>query len=224
MQKDEMSPFPRATPTDPGGAGAQPMARRMNRPAGVLLAVLLVAGCGSDVKEFEQELPPARETYGACAVCHSDVANRMFDNGGHGSLRIKCERCHEQLLDIDAGPGHRSIPACADCHGKQMTHQDPEAGTKEECLVCHTPHGSPNLFLVRQRIITPDGTAAPIEFTNVEGLADGGFASVSDPGTGLCEVCHSTTRFYPNDGMGEEHFPFTCFTCHTHAAGFAPPE
>lgn len=224
MRKAAMYRSPEATHTDPEKSPVKPMARRMNRSAGALLAALLVAGCGSDVKELEQELPPARETYGVCAVCHSGIANRLYDNGGHGSLRIKCERCHEQQLEIDAGPGHRSIPACADCHRKQMTHHDPEAGTEAECLVCHTPHGSPNLFLVRQRIITPDDTAAPIELTNVEGLADGGFASVSDPGTGLCEVCHSTTRYYRNDGMGEEHFPFTCFTCHTHPSGFAPPQ
>lgn len=171
---------------------------------------------------FDQELPPARETYGTCAVCHSGLANHMFDTGGHGSLRVKCERCHKQQLDIDAGPGHRSIPACADCHRDQMTHEDPEAGTKSECLVCHTPHGSVNLFLVRTRILTPEESTVPIVFDNLDGLADGSFASVSDPGTGVCEVCHTTTRYYRNDGTGEEHFPFTCFTCHPHDDGFAP--
>lgn len=198
------------------------MSRWENRSAGLLLVAALLAGCGGSVTEFDQQLPPARETYGACAVCHSGLANHMFDNGGHGSLRIKCERCHEQLLEIDAGPAHRSIPACADCHRQQVTHQDPEAGTEAECLVCHTPHGSANLYLVRERIVTPDDTVSPIEFTNLEGLEDGSFASVSEPGSGLCEVCHSTTRYFRSDGTGEEHFPFTCFTCHPHSDGFAP--
>jgi hypothetical protein len=76
--------------------------------------------------------------------------------------------------------------------------------------------------LVRERIVTPDDTASPIDFTNLDGLADGSFASVSEPGSGLCEVCHSTTRYYRNDGTGEDHFPFTCFTCHSHGDGFAP--
>jgi hypothetical protein len=188
--------------------------------AALLSAALLFAGCGSSVTEFEQQLSPARETFGTCAVCHSGLANRMLDTGGHASLRIKCERCHDQLLEVDAGPGHRSVPACAECHRSEETHQDPEAGTEGQCLVCHTPHGSPNLFLVRERIVTPEDIERPIVLNNLEGLADGSFASISDPGSGVCEVCHTTTLYYRNDGTGEDHFPFTCFTCHSHGDGF----
>jgi hypothetical protein len=74
--------------------------------------------------------------------------------------------------------------------------------------------------LVRESIVTPEDIERPIVLNNLEGLADGSFASISDPGSGVCEVCHTTTLYYRNDGTGEDHFPFTCFTCHSHGDGF----
>ena len=41
--------------------------------------------------------------------------------------------------------------------------------------------------------------------------------------SGVCEICHTQTRFYRADGAGQEHFPFSCLPCHLHEAGFAPP-
>jgi hypothetical protein len=38
----------------------------------------------------------------------------------------------------------------------------------------------------------------------------------------VCEVCHTTTRFYRSDGTGEAHFGFPCYTCHPHDVGFLP--
>jgi hypothetical protein len=81
---------------------------------------------------------------------------------------------------------------------------------------------SSNIALVREEILTSEGERA-VEFTNLNGLADGGFASVTQPVDGVCQVCHTTTRFYRADGSGEPHFTFPCYTCHNHAAGFAPP-
>ena len=99
---------------------------------------------------------------------------------------------------------------------------DPEAGTRAECVQCHTPHGSPNLSLVRERIVTPGGTEAELLFDNRDGRADGSFASVSEPGAGVWEGCHRSTRHYRSDGSGSPHFPTTCVACHEHTAGFAP--
>ena len=62
----------------------------------------------------------------------------------------------------------------------------------------------------------------PIRFDNLDGKVDGSFASLSNPGTGICEVCHTTTRHYRADGTGSPHFTFSCLPCHLHAGGFNP--
>lgn len=186
---------------------------------------LLLAGCGSDgAPQYPGGPPPIPAAYAQCAFCHDATAARMVAHGGHGSLQVTCARCHSQdLTPGRVGPDHRSIPECADCHTQQQTHMDPAAGTPQQCLVCHTPHGSPNLFLIDEVVTAPDGVENVIDFTNLMGKADGSFASASDPGTGLCEVCHATTRHYNSEGTASAHFTNNCAVCHTHAAAFAPP-
>ena len=189
-----------------------------------LIALALIVGCGADgAPQYPGGPPPVDATYGQCAFCHRELATRMVLLGGHKNLTIKCERCHAQdLTPGRVGPDHRSVPACVDCHTKQMTHMDPAAGTPSACLQCHNPHGSPNLYLVNDQITDPFGIVHDVDFTNLGGKQDGSFASVTDPGTGVCEICHTTTNHYRSDGTGSAHFTSTCTVCHTHAAAFAP--
>jgi predicted CXXCH cytochrome family protein len=195
----------------------------LGRSAMVLLVALALAACGTNgAPKYEGDAPSAVATYGQCAFCHRALSGHMTATGGHHDLDLKCEACHPDETPGQVGPGHRAVPACADCHTEQQTHGDPAAGTPLECNVCHTPHGSSNIYLVRTRVETPSEGVHEVEFTNLLGLADGSFASVSDPGSGLCETCHTTTLYYRSDGGGEPHFPYACFTCHPHAAGFGP--
>lgn len=163
----------------------------------------------------------ARRAFGTCSFCHRATVDRALQ-WSHGSLAVECEQCHAQGEVPEFGKGHRTVTACIDCHGTlRKTHQDSAVGTPYECGNCHDPHGSRNLFLVRELILTPLGELRPVRLENLRGRDDAGFTSVSQPGSGLCEVCHTNTRFFRADGSGESHFGFPCFTCHPHALGFS---
>ncbi len=188
------------------------------------LLVLFVAACGTDTAPRYSGAPSLAEaTYGQCAFCHQDVAQNLVATGGHHDLDIKCERCHADRAPGEVGPGHRRVPACAECHTEQRPHHDPAAGTPTQCLQCHSPHGSGNLKLIREQILTPQSGLRAVTFTNREGLADGSYASRSRPGSGVCEICHTSTLHYRGDGTGSPHFDLPCVNCHEHAAAFATP-
>jgi predicted CXXCH cytochrome family protein len=158
-----------------------------------------------------------------CVVCHADEAARLAKPSLHNTnFAGNCVACHAEAAP-DPGPGHRVIRACADCHAATdiATHTPPGVAAFP-CTQCHDPHGTDNIELVLDVIHTPQGADVPVAFSNRDGKADGSFASVSAPGTGVCEVCHTTTQFYRADGTGAAHYALPCFPCHTHAGGFAP--
>jgi predicted CXXCH cytochrome family protein len=154
-----------------------------------------------------------------CGICHADEAARFTEPSAH-SARFQCANCHAEVSPTP-GPGHRAVEACADCHADRMTHA-PNGPPGLPCTQCHDPHGTKNSYLVLDLLTTTLGNEVPIRFDNLDGRADGSFASASNPGTGICEVCHTTTRHYRADGTGEPHFTFSCLPCHLHAGGFDP--
>ncbi|MFN8544964.1 MAG: cytochrome c3 family protein [Candidatus Binatia bacterium] len=155
-----------------------------------------------------------------CAICHADETARLATPSDHHD-RFDCGGCHAEVSPTP-GKDHRAVTACTDCHATPATHAP--GGNAVACAQCHDPHGSSNVSLVRDQIRTPQGTLHPIRLDNRDGMADGSYASASTPGTGLCEVCHETTRFYRADGTGDPHFTLPCFPCHRHADGFAPQQ
>ena len=154
-----------------------------------------------------------------CGICHSDEAARFTQPSRHSAI-FQCSGCHAEVSPTP-GPDHRAIEACQSCHADRATHA-PNGPPGMPCTQCHDPHGTGNTQIVLDVLTTTAGTQVPIRFDNLEGRADGSFASASAPGTGICEVCHTTTRHYRADGTGEPHFTFSCLPCHLHAGGFQP--
>ncbi|MFN8643058.1 MAG: cytochrome c3 family protein [Candidatus Binatia bacterium] len=182
-----------------------------------------LAACGHGAPQHHGAPPPVDAVYGQCAFCHDGVAEPMYATGGHGGFTVSCETCHnENLTPGRVGPDHRNVPVCVDCHTAEMTHMDPAAGTPQECLQCHTPHGSPNLYLINEAIGAAR-TTVPIDFFASSATVDGGFASASDPGTGLCEVCHDDVSLQQHRHRRAAPHHHLHRRCHLHSAAFAPP-
>lgn len=121
---------------------------------------------------------------------------------------------------------------CIDCHNLP-THSSQSNSFKygswvNDCTVCHTPHATNNIYLIRPAIETPSSGARSVDFRNTTGKADFSYATVTTPGQGVCEVCHTQTRNgdgsprYRNTGGsdGGKHYSTSCTSCHTHQGGF----
>lgn len=128
--------------------------------------------------------------------------------------------------------------ACVDCHNLE-THSSKSTGTKYgnwavDCLICHTPHQTRNIFLARETLETPNSGSGNVDFrvddsvggTNPQWsyLGDYSGPSNSPYDDGICEVCHTQTNHYRNDNSGGDHSHNAgtrCIGCHPHSSGFS---
>ena len=179
-----------------------------------------------------------------CTGCHTTEAAAWENFSSHKGIYKTCTFCHEEA-DPVPGEEHRASPWCDQCHS-EVTHL-PERYTSGEgneallfisCMTCHNPMGSRNLYLVRERILVEQGQHALVDFRSWEGRADYSYAELGtedggqndrEPGSGLCEVCHTKTAFYNRAGTGEDPYTVGCDTvrcadCHNHAIDFKEVE
>lgn len=120
---------------------------------------------------------------------------------------------------------------CTSCHN-MLDHQS------QDCLVCHTPHSTTNIYMVRETIQTPNSGPRSVVFKTlgigdpyndpdpVVGDPNSGAMADSTNGvfTGVCEVCHTATTHHRNDGTEpppNHHDAENCTSCHPHTDGFA---
>ncbi|HEY3354335.1 MAG TPA: cytochrome c3 family protein [Polyangia bacterium] len=200
----------------------------MTLPRPALLLAALACGCSTAVPAAPEDAAPAAHDGGdgigadvagqaACLGCHWSIGFRWRERPSSHSLTLDCFACHTP--SGPPGPGHVATGGCDRCHSARPH----PAGAA--CTTCHEPHGTSNAFLVRTRLERPDGTEADLHVTAAEGASADGLAHAGVPGAapGVCETCHTATRFYRRSGDGEPHSTAFCVDCHAHDAGFAPP-
>jgi predicted CXXCH cytochrome family protein len=177
----------------------------MRARSGIVLGLWVVLAAG------ESTADP-----GICVECHAT----QLAAGGHAA-NLDCVICHEDRRPGTVGRRHRTIPTSCTSHHAVETH--PRVGgrvraarVQRSCLKCHDAHGSENVHLIRTMIRTR-GRLFRVDFRDPAAFID-----PARPGHGLCEVCHTTTKFYRANGRGESHFTGDCTLCHDHGDAFAP--
>ncbi|MCA9733080.1 MAG: CxxxxCH/CxxCH domain-containing protein [Deferribacteres bacterium] len=149
-------------------------------------------------------LPLSEANRVECTTCHSvHNANSGGANEGTGDgnlLRMK-----------------NDASLCKSCH----VYQD-HMGTT--CLVCHQTHArnKQNIYMVNNSVPITESEIRPVIFTALTG--ENSFADNENEVDGICEVCHTKTTYFRNDGTGvhDHHYGENCTSCHNHADGFMP--
>lgn len=198
-------------------------------PLLALFLLLAVSSCGGG--EDGQALRSA----GECSGCHASQVAAWANFSSHRGIYGTCTFCHQEASPAP-GEGHRTSPWCDQCHS-EANHPVPRLAAADAadaplfttCTTCHNPMGSRNIFLIRERVLVEEGVRVPVDFRVPEGRADYGHAELAaadggenglEPGAGICECCHASTRYYNREGTGERHARARCTRCHDHAIGF----
>jgi predicted CxxxxCH...CXXCH cytochrome family protein len=157
-----------------------------------------------------------------------------FSSSGHGVYATACTDCHDQSsahISTALGTYMRLGTYDTNINGLCNTcHTDPTkvitpsrlnvtthvltlgGGPAGACTLCHDPHGTTNLSMVKTTI---NGTA--IAFTNTSS----GFVKTTAPYNGLCQVCHTQTTHYRSGAAPDVHPTKFCLSCHSHKGTFA---
>jgi hypothetical protein len=140
---------------------------------------------------------------------------------------------------------------CLDCHAIS-THSSQASGRYGSwsmgCRSCHTPHGTTNIYLVRNSITPPAvngySPAQTIKFSTKTGDSNSAAVTqasfVNSDGSGPCQVCHTRTvnpsngakrwqRGAGSAGNTDTHYTAAagtqpCTNCHNHKNGFVAGE
>ena len=192
-----------------------------SRPMGDRRAVVDAEGAGGHT------LSDAPLTNPECYVCHEITQHQL------GRVRLWRNPYHrDSIVVLEGAPssdpteGAKLVPLCGTCHSdSDYAMHMVEGKWQPTCLACHDLHDpdDANLALVPRRVHNLTlGEHQPVAFTSRTGAGsfDDGDPAAND---GVCQVCHTATRFHQHGGESAAHHEGEdCTTCHTHQDGFQP--
>lgn len=122
-----------------------------------------------------------------------------------------------------------SSQLCIDCHTIQMHSAQSTSTTYSQgawgavCQTCHTAHGTSNIYLIRTSIVTPNSGTRSVAFQSTAPGQANFFIAGAPSYTGICETCHTQTKYHRNNATGDHthHATEACTGCHVHAKGFS---
>ncbi len=151
------------------------------------------------------------------------------------AMCLSCHRAHGSPYPKMLRWDPTAAGSCAICHTAKVAETEGQYHVAEGCNVCHAAHGdgppdfgpNENESLVAKVITTPSGDKN-VTFPS-GGASD--YVSGGPDYNGICEVCHTQTSYYRNDGLGDEHPLYTagvpvdpgwdCTACHSHRNEFS---
>ncbi|WP_459817027.1 cytochrome c3 family protein [Geotalea toluenoxydans] len=156
-----------------------------------------------------------------CTSCH-DANAKHIDPAAHdtrllpaytGALNNECNACHNTA----------TVPT--ENKKNMYTHVTDYIGTSaavnskpSACNTCHDPHGTGNRNMIRAKIVAWDkvvlkNITCNITYNNTTSLFK--TVKVGNLYTGLCQVCHTKTKFFSNY-TAPQHYTSGCLDCHKH--------
>lgn len=132
-------------------------------------------------------------------------------NSGIGGSIENCNKCHDFLDGIYGG---------GDPYGIPTNPPPPDPGfnlrwLKTEITFCSTSTGVACLTNEDCPSGETCSLSRTVDFTTFEGTS-GALANTDSP-DGACQVCHTATSYWKNDGSGNTHYAGNnCLACHPH--------
>jgi len=143
-----------------------------------------------------------------CTSCHDSnaahinppVRDGRLQSNLTSSFNAQCNYCHNDSLKVTT-LSKLNLPSHV---------LDKNASpTASSCSLCHDLHGSSNRSMIRDIINGQSVSFKNSTCVTTSPNANGVYA-------GLCQVCHTLTRFYKNSVAEGGHYTTGCLSCHKH--------
>lgn len=185
---------------------------------------------------FPVQIEALNPSHGNCSICHSVHGSPGQSLTNYAAVEVLCLSCH--------GPAGTATKK-ADVHINKSGSSYPPF--RMTCMDCHNPHdgmtnrfGGINLRMVGRNvdgsgdamIVTPNSGNRYVVFENRGANAPApynsslySFADGDQDGDGykdgICEACHTATRFHTNNNFKKSHnVGNNCMACHPHDGYF----